>query len=55
MTTLKNVILTAIYCKGIDQVKKEVKDLAENLMCSESHIKAIIRKVEKSQIVIKGA
>jgi hypothetical protein len=50
---VKNVILTAINFKGIDQVKKEVKELSENCLCSESYIKDIIRKVEKSQIIIK--
>lgn len=53
--TAKNVILTAINFKGIEQVKKEVKQLAEGCLCSESHILNIIRKVEKNKIVIKGA
>lgn len=55
MTTAKNVILTAINFKGVEQVKKEAKELAEKLLCSESHILNIIRKVEKSQIIVKGA
>lgn len=50
---VKNVILTAINFKGIEQVKKEVKELAEGCLCSESYIKSIIRQVEKNQIVIK--
>lgn len=53
MTTSKNVILTAINFKGIDQVKKEAKELADNLLCSESYVKNIIRQVEKNQIVIR--
>jgi len=55
MTTAKNVILTAINFKGIAQVKSEAKQLAENLLCSESHVLKIIRKVEKNNIVIQGA
>lgn len=39
-----NVILTAINFKGIEQVKRELKELAENCLCSESYIKSIIRK-----------
>jgi predicted transcriptional regulator YheO len=53
MTTAKNVILTAINFKGIDQVKSEASKLAENLFCSESYVKNIIRQVEKGQIVIR--
>jgi len=53
--TAKNVILTAIHFKGVEQVKKEAKELAEKLLCSESHVLNIIRKVEKSNIVIQGA
>lgn len=54
MTTAKNVILTAINFKGIEQVKTEVKQLADSLLCSEDYVKSIIKKVEKSNIVIKG-
>jgi hypothetical protein len=50
---IQNVILTAIYFKGIEQVKREVKELSENCLCSESYIKSIIRKVEKNQIIIR--
>lgn len=53
--TAKNVILTAINFKGVEQVKKEAKELAEKLLCSESHVLNIVRKVEKNMIVIKGA
>ena len=53
MTTSKNVILTAINFKGIEQVKKEAKELADNLLCSESYVKNIIRQVEKEQIIIR--
>lgn len=49
---VQNVILTAIYFKGIDQVKTEVLELAQNCLCSVSYIKSIIRKVEKNQIII---
>lgn len=55
MTTAKNVILTAINFKGIAQVKSEAKQLSESLLCSESHVLNIIRKVEKNMITIKGA
>lgn len=54
MTTSKKVILTAINFKGIAQVKKETKQLAENLLCSESHIKNIIRQVENDSIILKS-
>ena len=50
---VKNVILTAINFKGIEQVKTEVKELAGKCLCSESYIKSIIRKVEKNQIIIR--
>lgn len=53
MTSAKKVILTAINFKGIDQVKKEAKELSESLLCSEIHVNNIIRQVEKSQILIK--
>lgn len=54
MTTAKDVILTAIHFKGIAQVKKAVKQLAYDNMCSESYVRSIIRKVEKDQIVISN-
>jgi DNA-binding MarR family transcriptional regulator len=53
--TAKNVILTAIHFKGIDRVKNEAKELAENCLCSESYVKSIIKKIENKQIVITGA
>ena len=55
MITAKSVILTAINFKGIEQAKQEAKNLAENSLCSEEYVKSIIRKVEKKQIIIKGA
>lgn len=51
--TAKRVILTAIYFKGIEQVKKEVNELAEKSLCSVFYVKSIIRKVETNQIEIK--
>jgi MarR-like DNA-binding transcriptional regulator SgrR of sgrS sRNA len=51
--TATSVVLTAIHFKGIEQAKKEVRDLAEGCLCSESHIRNIINKVEKGKIVIK--
>lgn len=48
----KDVILTAIKFKGIEQVKKEAKDLAEKTLCSESYVRNIIRLVSKGQIII---
>jgi MarR-like DNA-binding transcriptional regulator SgrR of sgrS sRNA len=52
MATSRNVILTAILFKGINQVKKEAKALADNLFCSEKYVKSIIREVEKNKITI---
>ena len=49
---VKQVILTAIYFKGIQQVKNSVKELAEKCLTSESYIRSIIKKVEKNEIVI---
>lgn len=49
---VKDIILTAIKFKGIDQVKKEAKQLAEDSLASLSYVKSIIRKVEKGQIII---
>lgn len=54
MTTAKNVILTAINFKGIERVKAEAKELAENLFCTVAYVKSIIAKVEKNEIQIKG-
>jgi DNA-binding MarR family transcriptional regulator len=48
--TAKNVILTAIHFKGIDRVKNEAKELAENCLCSESYVKSIIKKIEKQKL-----
>lgn len=53
MVTIKTIVLTALKYKGIDRVKSEVKDLAENAMCSQAYIHSIIKKVEKQQILIK--
>lgn len=52
MTSAKSVILTAINFQGIERVKKESKEVAENCLCSESYVKNIIRKVEKGNIII---
>jgi hypothetical protein len=51
----KKVVLTAIHYKGIDQVKKEIKYLADGCLCSEGYIRSIIKSVEKGQVIIKGA
>lgn len=53
MTTSKDVILTAINFKGTEQVRREAKDLADSLFCSESYVMSIVRKVEKGQIIIR--
>lgn len=55
MISIKTVILTAIHYKGVEQAKKEVSYLANEMMCSEAYIKSIIKQVEKSQIIINGA
>ena len=52
--TAKNVILTAINFKGIDQVKREAQELAVGCICSVSYVRNIIRKVEKGEIIIGG-
>ena len=53
MTTCKNVILTAVNFKGINQAKAEAAQLADGLCCSVSYVLSVIRQVEKGQIVIK--
>ncbi len=53
MTTAKTVILTAIKYKGIKEVKAEAAQLAEDIICSKSYVRSIIRKIEKGQIIIK--
>ena len=50
---IKDAILTGIHYKGIEAIKKEVKQLADNLLCSESYVRGIIKKVETNQIIIK--
>jgi hypothetical protein len=49
---VKQVILTAIHFKGIEQVKLEAVRLADDCLCSVAYVKSIIRKVEKNNIVI---
>ncbi len=55
MVTVKEIILTAIHYKGIEQVKKEapLNNLPENSICSVAYIRSIIRKVENGEIEIK--
>jgi hypothetical protein len=53
MNTAKSVILTAIYFKGIEEVKKQAKQLAEDSLCTESYVRSIIRQVEKNKIIIR--
>lgn len=48
----KDVILTAIYFKGIEQVKRESVELAEKTLCSVSYVKSIVRQVESGKIVV---
>lgn len=52
-TTVKDIILTAIHFKGIEQVKKEAEQLAEKSICSVSYVRSIIRKVENGEIEMK--
>jgi hypothetical protein len=52
MITNKEVILTAIHCKGSQQVKAEAAKLADDLLCSVGYVLQIVRKVEKGQIKI---
>lgn len=52
MTSIKQVVLTAIHNKGIEVVKKEVSKLADGLLCTESSVKRIIRQYETGKIVI---
>jgi hypothetical protein len=54
MTTAKNVILTAIHFQGIENVEKNTKELSEKCLCSESYVKAIIRKVYNNEIQINS-
>ena len=49
----KDVILTAIYFKGVERVRKEAKELAEGCFCSESYVRNIARRVEIGKIIIK--
>lgn len=53
-TSVKDVILTAIHFKGVERVRKEAKDLAESLFCSEVYVKNIIRQVENGKIEIRA-
>jgi hypothetical protein len=52
MITNKEVILTAIHCKGSQQVKAEAAKLADDLLCSVGYVLQIVRKVEKGEIKI---
>ena len=52
MTTAKQVILTAIKFKGLEQVKSESADLSEKAICSEAYVLSLIKKVERKIIVI---
>jgi hypothetical protein len=51
---VKQVILTAIHFKGIEQVKNEAHELADKCLCSVEYVKKIIKSVEKGKIVISG-
>lgn len=51
---VKDVILTAIYFKGTDQVKREATELAKKTLCSVAYVKSIVRQVESGKIVIKN-
>jgi hypothetical protein len=50
----KDVILTAIYFKGTEQVKREAAELAEKSLCSVSYVKNIIRQVESGKILVNA-
>lgn len=52
MVSAKNVILTAIKFKGTEQVKKESKSLADNLLCSQAYVMKIVKSVEAGKIEI---
>ena len=52
MATVKDVILTAVYFKGLQSVRKESAELADKCLCSAGYVRAILNKVEKGQIRI---
>jgi hypothetical protein len=52
-TTIKSVVLTAIANKGLEQVKREINELAYSCLAAPSYIQQIIRKVESGEIIIK--
>lgn len=53
MTSAKSVILTAIYNKGIEQVRRQAGELADGALCSKPYVMSIVRKVEKGEIIIR--
>jgi len=53
MTTVKDVILTAIHFKGLTEVENNAADLADKLFCSSKYILTICSKVRSGKIVIR--
>lgn len=49
---LKDIVLTAIKFKGIEAVKKEAQQIADDCFAKKQSVMAWIRKVEKGEVVI---
>lgn len=52
MISAKQVILTAIYFKGVEYVKQNAAQYADDCLCSKSNVLNVVRAVEKGRIVI---
>lgn len=53
MTTAKKTILTSIAFKGVDSVRENASELAENALCSKAYVLKIVRDVEQNRIIIQ--
>jgi len=51
-TTVKGIILTAIYYKGLDAVKNDIQQLADWCLCSPSYVRKIVNAVSNGLIVV---
>ncbi len=49
---VKDIVLTAIKFKGIEAVKKEAQQIADDCFAKKQSVMAWIRKVEKGEVVI---
>lgn len=50
---VKDIVLTAIANKGVEKVRKEAQQIADDCFAKKSSVLSWVRKVEKGEVVVR--